>query len=68
MPLKKCLEEIKADPGSAAFLNKMLDSRLMLMIEAVKNKCTAEVTTAAAVLADALEEISADLVSIEQAI
>ena len=68
LPLKKCLEEIKADPESAAFLHKMLDSRLMLMIEAVKNKYTAEVTTATAVLADALEEISADLVSIEQAI
>ena len=24
LPLKKCLEEIKADPSSAAFLNKML--------------------------------------------
>ena len=45
LPLKRLLDEIKADPESAAFLGKMLDSRLMMMIKAVKDKYTADVNT-----------------------
>ena len=45
LPLKKWLDEIKDDPESAAFLGKMLDARLMMMIKAVKDKYTADVNT-----------------------
>ena len=45
LPLKRLLDEIKADPESADFLGKMLDARLMMMIKAVKDKYTADVNT-----------------------
>ena len=64
LPLKDLLDAIKADAGSAAFLGKILDARLMLMIKAIKDKYIADVNTETAMLAGALEGTSGNFLQI----